>query len=76
MEDEENSEELKVAVKAVHMACALCQRVQMGLISSNGAQVKSKDDDSPVTVAGIRLFFPVFLFCFELSCFFLVGVSK
>lgn len=56
MEDEKYAEELDVAVKAVHMACSLCGRVQRGLISRTSDEVKSKDDDSPVTVAGISLF--------------------
>ncbi|KAF5730642.1 PAP-specific phosphatase HAL2-like [Tripterygium wilfordii] len=43
--------ELDVAVRVVHMACALCQRVQEGLVSSSSGQVTSKDDDSPVTIA-------------------------
>ncbi|KAH9603195.1 hypothetical protein KSS87_021915 [Heliosperma pusillum] len=51
MEDMEFSKELDVAVKVVHLACSLCQRVQSSLISSNSDQVKSKDDDSLVTVA-------------------------
>lgn len=51
MEDEKYSKELDVAVRAVHLACFLCQRVQEGLVSTNGDHVKSKDDDSPVTVA-------------------------
>ncbi|KAK9269729.1 hypothetical protein L1049_001507 [Liquidambar formosana] len=51
MEDEKYSKELDVAVRVVHMACNLCQRVQEGLISKSSEQVKSKDDDSPVTVA-------------------------
>ncbi|KAJ9671731.1 hypothetical protein PVL29_025439 [Vitis rotundifolia] len=45
------SEELAVAVRVVHMACCLCQRVQDGLVGTSSEQVKSKDDDSPVTVA-------------------------
>ncbi|KAJ7968484.1 PAP-specific phosphatase hal2-like protein [Quillaja saponaria] len=49
------SKELDIAVKAVQMACSLCQKVQESLISktkSNGqVQVQSKDDSSPVTVA-------------------------
>lgn len=52
-EAEKYYEELNVAVRAVQMACALCQRVQDGLISkSSNGQVQSKDDNSPVTVAG------------------------
>ncbi|RVW36450.1 hypothetical protein CK203_031465 [Vitis vinifera] len=48
------SEELAVAVRVVHMACCLCQRVQDGLVGTSSEQVKSKDDDSPVTVAGFE----------------------
>lgn len=51
MEAEKYSEELDVAVRAVHLACSLCQRVQEGLVSTSSDHVKSKDDDSPVTVA-------------------------
>ncbi|KAK9688995.1 hypothetical protein RND81_09G026800 [Saponaria officinalis] len=47
----ELSKELDVAVKVVHLVCSLCQRVQTSLLSSNVDQVKSKDDDSLVTVA-------------------------
>lgn len=47
------SEELNVAVRVVHMACFLCQKVQKGLaFSISDDVVQSKDDDSPVTVAG------------------------
>ncbi|KAK4753298.1 hypothetical protein SAY87_022096 [Trapa incisa] len=47
------AQELEVAVKAVHMACSLCQRVQRRLVSAAAAEnhVLSKDDDSPVTIA-------------------------
>lgn len=55
MEGDKYSEELGVAVRVVHMACSLCQRVQEGLVSTSSDQVKSKDDDSPVTVAGMYL---------------------
>lgn len=51
MEDNNFSKELDVAVKVVHLVCALCQRVQKSLLSSNAEHVKSKDDDSLVTVA-------------------------
>ena len=55
---DEFSKELEVAVKAVHMACMLCQRVQESLVSetheANDQQVHSKDDNSPVTVAGTK----------------------
>lgn len=53
MENDEFSKELHVAVRVVHMACSLCEKVQKELISTNSDQVKSKDDDSLVTVAGI-----------------------
>ncbi|KAJ7948604.1 PAP-specific phosphatase HAL2-like [Quillaja saponaria] len=51
MEKDKYSKELEVAVRVVHLACALCIRVQEGLVSASGDHVKSKDDDSPVTVA-------------------------
>ncbi|KAL1336004.1 hypothetical protein HN51_030421 [Arachis hypogaea] len=47
----EYSKELDVAVRAVQMACSLCQTVQDTLISRTNHQVHSKDDNSPVTVA-------------------------
>lgn len=52
MEDKDiYAKELDVAVRVVHMACSLCRRVQERVVSTRGDQVKSKDDDSPVTVA-------------------------
>ncbi|GAV91583.1 Inositol_P domain-containing protein [Cephalotus follicularis] len=51
MEDDKYVKEFDVAVRAVHMACSLCQRVQVGLVTDCTDLVKSKDDDSPVTVA-------------------------
>ncbi|KAK1557020.1 hypothetical protein Q3G72_016285 [Acer saccharum] len=45
------SRELDVAVRAVQMACFLCQKVQQGLISKSNGQFQSKEDNSPVTVA-------------------------
>ncbi|KAK3028521.1 hypothetical protein RJ639_038589 [Escallonia herrerae] len=45
------SKELEVAVRAVHMACLMCQRVQEILVSKGIDQVQSKEDNSPVTVA-------------------------
>lgn len=60
MDDGMYSEELSVAVRVVHMACCLCRRVQENLVSTSSEQVKSKDDDSPVTVAGILNFSFVF----------------
>ncbi|XP_059439660.1 PAP-specific phosphatase HAL2-like [Corylus avellana] len=50
-EPEKYYKELDVAVRAVQMACALCQRVQDSLIAKTNGQVQSKDDNSPVTVA-------------------------
>ncbi|OVA13915.1 Inositol monophosphatase [Macleaya cordata] len=50
-ESDKYSKELDVAVRVVQMACSLCQRVQESLVSKNNDQVKSKDDDSPVTIA-------------------------
>ncbi|KAE9599299.1 hypothetical protein Lal_00044126 [Lupinus albus] len=51
--EEDYFKELDVAVRAVQMACSLCQRVQDTLISNTRTthQVHSKDDNSPVTVA-------------------------
>lgn len=46
------SKELEVAVRAVHMACLLCQIVQESLVSNGNDQVQSKPDNSPVTIAG------------------------
>ncbi|VVB15927.1 unnamed protein product [Arabis nemorensis] len=46
--------EMDTAVRVVHLASSLCVKVQDKLrlpSSTNGAHVKSKDDDSPVTVA-------------------------
>lgn len=64
--EEENkyAKELDVAVRVVQMACSLCQRVQNRLVSAGDDHVKSKDDDSPVTVAGMLnvAFFIVFFF--------------
>lgn len=49
----EVDKQLDIAVRVVQMACSLCRRVQRGLVSTSGDNhVKSKDDDSPVTVAG------------------------
>ncbi|PNX94058.1 PAP-specific phosphatase hal2-like protein [Trifolium pratense] len=50
-EKDDYSKELDVAVRAVQMACSLCQRVQDTIISKTNHQVQSKDDNSPVTVA-------------------------
>ena len=64
------AKELDVAVRVVHMACSLCQRVQEGLVSStSNDHVKSKDDDSLVTVAGNSFFFSfVFFFLVFNGC--------
>ncbi|CAL9243533.1 unnamed protein product [Arabidopsis halleri] len=43
--------EIDTAVRVVHLASSLCVKVQEKLHLPNGAHVKSKDDDSPVTVA-------------------------
>ncbi|KAK4485217.1 hypothetical protein RD792_007844 [Penstemon davidsonii] len=51
MNSEKYSKELEIAVKAVHLACLLCQRVQERLLNKSSEQVQSKDDNSPVTVA-------------------------
>lgn len=45
------SKELGVAVRAVHMACLLCQKLQHNLVLKRNQQVSSKDDNSPVTIA-------------------------
>jgi 3'(2'), 5'-bisphosphate nucleotidase len=59
------AKELDVAVRVVHMACSLCRRVQEGLVSStSNDHVKSKDDDSLVTVAGNSIFLIFRLFFF------------
>ncbi|XXG59749.1 hypothetical protein AAC387_Pa04g1777 [Persea americana] len=50
-EGEKYSKELDVAVRVVQMACCICQRVQESLIQSSNGLIKSKEDDSPVTVA-------------------------
>ena len=56
------TQELEIAVRAVQMACSLCQKVQDSLISKSGAVVQSKDDNSPVTVAGLFLHFSTFFY--------------
>ena len=53
MEEDKYAKELEVAVRVVHVACALCERVQERLLETTNDHVVSKDDDSPVTVAGI-----------------------
>lgn len=47
--------EVEVAVRVVQMACSLCQKVQESLVRSTPDLIKSKDDRSPVTVAGCPL---------------------
>lgn len=53
-EPEEYSKELDVAVRAVQMACSLCEKVQRTLISKSRSndQVRSIDHNSSLTVAG------------------------
>lgn len=53
MEAGSYAEELSVAVRVVQMACSLCQGVQEGLFGRRREQIKSKDDASLVTVAGL-----------------------
>ncbi|KAK8464210.1 hypothetical protein PHAVU_011G148400 [Phaseolus vulgaris] len=53
MEEDKYAKELEVAVRVVHVACALCERVQERLLETTNDHVVSKDDDSPVTVAEI-----------------------
>ncbi|KDP20907.1 hypothetical protein JCGZ_21378 [Jatropha curcas] len=48
---EKYSKEIDIAVRAVQMACSLCQKVQDSIISKSNNQVQSKDDNSLVTVA-------------------------
>ncbi|KAK8706158.1 hypothetical protein V6N13_049733 [Hibiscus sabdariffa] len=50
-ENDKYGKELDLAVRIVHMACSLCQKVQKSLLSAASRQVLAKDDDSPVTVA-------------------------
>ncbi|GLT33498.1 hypothetical protein SLA2020_080820 [Shorea laevis] len=50
-EPEKYSRELDVAVRAVQMACSLCQKVQDNLISKTNNQIHSQDGNSAVTVA-------------------------
>ena len=52
-EPEKYSKELDVAVRAVQMACSLCQKVQDSLISKTNSPVHYKDDN--VTMAGIPI---------------------
>ncbi|XP_059623202.1 PAP-specific phosphatase HAL2-like [Cornus florida] len=50
-EQEYYGKEIEVAVRAVQMACLLCQKVQESLLSKTSNHVQSKDDNSPVTIA-------------------------
>ncbi|XP_039001584.1 PAP-specific phosphatase HAL2-like [Hibiscus syriacus] len=50
-ENDKYDKELDLAVRIVHLACSLCQKVQQSLVSAASRQVLAKDDDSPVTVA-------------------------
>ncbi|OMP04578.1 Inositol monophosphatase [Corchorus olitorius] len=50
-EKDKYGKELDLAVRIVHMACSLCQKVQRRLLSTASDQVLAKDDDSPVTIA-------------------------
>lgn len=56
--------EIDTAVRVVHLASSLCVKVQEKLHLPNGGHVKSKDDDSPVTVAGSKSLFFLIVFCF------------
>ena len=68
-EADKYQKELDVSVRAIQMACSLCQRVQESLISKTYSQIQSKDDDSPVTIAGSSLTVLLFLRFLELgSC--------
>ncbi|CAJ2651330.1 PAP-specific phosphatase HAL2-like isoform X1 [Trifolium pratense] len=51
-ENEKYAKELEVAVRIVHVACALCGKVQEKLLAT---EVVSKEDDSPVTVADLSV---------------------
>lgn len=75
-EPEKYSKEMDVAVRAVQMACSLCQKIQDSVISKATNQVQAKDDNSPVTVAGTHHldFFPL---CFVMgSCYFVFRVQN
>ncbi|XP_042490057.1 PAP-specific phosphatase HAL2-like [Macadamia integrifolia] len=50
-ESDRYSKELDVAVRIVQMVCSLCEKVQDNLITKTNEKVKSKDDNSPVTIA-------------------------
>lgn len=72
MEVESLAREMETAVRVVHLASSLCVKVQekLRLPSSingngNGGHVKSKDDDSPVTVAGLNFHLLFIVMCFR-----------
>ncbi|XP_050213952.1 PAP-specific phosphatase HAL2-like [Mercurialis annua] len=50
-EFEKYGKELDIAVRAVQMACDLCQKVQDRIVSESNGHVLAKDDKSPVTIA-------------------------
>ncbi|WCJ26964.1 3'(2') 5'-bisphosphate nucleotidase [Euphorbia peplus] len=48
---EKYGKELEIAVRAVQMACSLCQKVQENVMNKSDGHVKAKGDNSLVTVA-------------------------
>ncbi|KAE9620759.1 hypothetical protein Lal_00019822 [Lupinus albus] len=54
-ENDKYARELEVAVRVVHVACALCGRVQEKLLATTNDLIVSKDDDSLVTVADLSV---------------------
>ncbi|CAL0328897.1 unnamed protein product [Lupinus luteus] len=54
-EKEKYARELEVAVRIVHVACALCEKVQEKLLATTNDLIASKDDDSLVTVADLSV---------------------
>lgn len=63
------SKELGVGVRAVHMACLLCQKIQHALVLETNEHVSSKDDNSPVTIAGFTFISCIFSNAFlDLGC--------
>jgi len=80
MADGKFSKELDVAVRVVHLACSLCQKVQNTLLSTTHQQVEFKDDDSLVTVAGNSFhslsIFPFFLILFPILVYFYGSASQ
>ena len=79
MEVESLAREMETAVRVVHLASSLCVKVQEKLrlpSSTNGnggGHVKSKDDDSPVTVAGLNFYLLFIVMCFRDSFEFFWG---